>query len=104
MGMEKEWGELKKHILKLRAIECDKPARWTDYNDIYTKMVELERRNLPEKVAEILRNTDVNKQFCFQVDLTTVTYARYRVVQDVFDKLGKALTTGDLSEIQKWVK
>lgn len=96
MGMDKEWEELKEWFRaeaagllgNTAAIKCE------------SKMSELERRSLPERVAEILENLDGDK---FAEASTHQKYKRWSW-ELVVPEIAKALRTGDLSEIQKWVK
>lgn len=99
MSMEKEWKELKKHVLEMRGIEVDKAYLWTTYNDLLIKMDELERRRLPERVAELLENLDPIK-----VDAAYMTTGFETSGEMVGFAAAKALRTGDTSELEKWTK
>ena len=56
-------------------------------------MNRIERRHLPERVAEILEKAEHNNMYMTCGGLTGTTQI-----------IAKALRTGDLSEIEKWVK
>ncbi|MFH1236163.1 MAG: hypothetical protein V1685_04475 [Parcubacteria group bacterium] len=84
----KEWG---KDIL-------DSP----EDNLLQAKMTELERRELPKRVAEIMKNTDIHLQWCSPHTEFSMLWCSYETLQEVWNQIIHALETGDTSEIERW--
>lgn len=91
--MSAEWEELKVKLDSPEGLSLPYRGKVIDW------MAEIEHRYLPERIAEILEKASTKQMLGVSDIRLGASIPRY-----MRNQIAKALCTGDLSEIEKWVK